>query len=113
VLDEMSLNLIGRMFMNWIWQNTLHDRSRHSKLFVTPREAADLRAILARLTENKISLSFHITGDLSNPEGLSIEELVKDRAKFSFNFEATSITRTIFYEDSGLSHNDSEVLSDG
>jgi hypothetical protein len=22
VLDEMSLNLIGRMFMNWIWQNT-------------------------------------------------------------------------------------------
>jgi hypothetical protein len=22
VLDEMSLNLIGRMFMNWLWQNT-------------------------------------------------------------------------------------------
>jgi hypothetical protein len=21
VLDEMSLNLIGRMFMNWLWQN--------------------------------------------------------------------------------------------
>ena len=44
------------------WTGKLFDDDVFCKLFVTQRELADLRAILARLTEEKIQLWFMVHG---------------------------------------------------
>lgn len=79
------------------------------KLFVTQDEAEDLRVILARLTENRISLAFVVIAKPSNPEGPHIVELVRDKKEFSFDYEVQSIYRSIKYGKPELSQSDDDV----